>query len=71
MQPMSLRADDKRDFLSERELSAWIGISQPTLHRMRHNGSGPPYIRLSSRRLAYRRSAVEAWLNAQTRATSA
>ena len=53
--------------LSERELSDWLGLSEPTLFRHRRNGTGPAFIRLSARRVGYRRSAVEAWLKARER----
>jgi len=52
--------------LTEKELSAWLGLSLPNLQRMRSNGAGPRYVQLSARRLAYRRSDVEAWLAART-----
>ena len=52
--------------LTEKQLSAWLGVSLPSLQRMRSNGSGPHYVQLSSRRLGYRRSDVEAWLAART-----
>jgi predicted DNA-binding transcriptional regulator AlpA len=52
--------------LTERELSAWVGVSIPNLQRMRSNGTGPRYVQLSPRRIAYRRSDVEAWLTART-----
>jgi predicted DNA-binding transcriptional regulator AlpA len=51
-----------RAILSERELAEWLGISQPTLSRHRRSGTRPAYIRLSARRVGYRRDAVEAWL---------
>jgi predicted DNA-binding transcriptional regulator AlpA len=49
--------------LSEREVCNWLGISEPTLFRHRRDGTGPKFIRLSSRRVGYRHSAVEAWLS--------
>lgn len=55
----------RREFITERELSDWLGISQPTLSRHRRHGTGPAFVRLSARRVAYRRSAVEAWLSEQ------
>jgi predicted DNA-binding transcriptional regulator AlpA len=51
-----------REFVTERELSVWLGLSQPTLSRHRRHGTGPAFVRLSPRRVAYRRTAVEAWL---------
>jgi predicted DNA-binding transcriptional regulator AlpA len=52
--------------LTEKDLAAWLGISLPTLQRMRSNGSGPRFVRLSMRRVGYRKGDVEAWLAART-----
>ncbi len=52
--------------LTEKELSGWLGVSLPSLQRMRSNGTGPRYVQLSRRRLAYRKSDVEAWLASRT-----
>jgi predicted DNA-binding transcriptional regulator AlpA len=51
--------------LTEKQLSAWLGVSLPSLQRMRSNGSGPHYVQLGPRRLAYRKADVEAWLTAR------
>lgn len=52
--------------LSEKELAKWLATSCPTLQRHRSAGSGPPFIRLSARRVGYRKSAVEKWLQSRT-----
>lgn len=52
--------------LTEREYRAWLGISAPTAQRQRSEGSGPPFVQLSERRIGYRKSAVERWLEART-----
>jgi predicted DNA-binding transcriptional regulator AlpA len=52
--------------LSEREYRSWVGISAPTAQRQRSDGSGPPFVQLSERRIGYRKSAVERWLEART-----
>ena len=52
-----------QEILTERQVSDWLGISEPTLFRHRRDGTGPTFIRLSERRVAYRRGAVEAWLS--------
>ena len=52
--------------LTEKELSAWVGVSIPNLQRMRSNGTGPRYVQLSPRRIGYRKSDVEVWLTART-----
>jgi predicted DNA-binding transcriptional regulator AlpA len=60
---------NNQELLSEREVSNWLGISEPTLFRHRRNGTGPHFIRLSARRIAYRRSAIEEWLKGCERQT--
>jgi predicted DNA-binding transcriptional regulator AlpA len=52
--------------LSEEELAKWLDTSRPTLQRQRSVGSGPPFVQLSERRIGYRKSAVERWLEART-----
>jgi predicted DNA-binding transcriptional regulator AlpA len=52
--------------LSEEELAKWLDTSRPTLQRQRSDGSGPPFVQLSDRRIGYRRSAIEKWLDART-----
>jgi predicted DNA-binding transcriptional regulator AlpA len=56
---------DPVPLLTEKDLSAWLGISLPSLQRMRARGTGPFFVRLSERRVAYRKSDVEAWLAAR------
>jgi predicted DNA-binding transcriptional regulator AlpA len=57
---------NKDTLLTERDLAVYIGLSLPTLQRMRAAGTGPQFVQLSQRRIAYRRSAVDAWLAART-----
>jgi predicted DNA-binding transcriptional regulator AlpA len=58
-----------QEILSEREVSNWLGVSEPTLFRHRRDGTGPKFIQLSERRIAYRRNAIEEWLKARERQT--
>jgi predicted DNA-binding transcriptional regulator AlpA len=53
---------EQDSILSERQVSDWLGISEPTLFRHRRDGTGPAFIRLSTRRIAYRTSAINEWL---------
>jgi predicted DNA-binding transcriptional regulator AlpA len=55
-------AAEQKEILTQREVSDWLGLSEPTLFRHRRDGTGPTFIGLSARRVAYRRSAVDAWL---------
>src|SRR5436309_9083908 len=52
--------------LSEEDLAKWLDTSRPTLQRQRSDGSGPPFVQLSERRIGYRKSAVERWLVTRT-----
>ena len=56
-----------QEILSERDVSNWLGVSEPTLFRHRRDGTGPKFLQLSERRIAYRRSAIEEWLKARER----
>jgi len=58
--------DNLDPILCEEELARWLDTSRPTLQRQRSNGSGPPFIQLSERRIGYRKSAVERWLTTRT-----
>jgi predicted DNA-binding transcriptional regulator AlpA len=60
-------AIDQPEILTERQVARWLGLGEATVYRLRHDGSGPAFIRLSPRRVGYRRSAVEAWLKARER----
>lgn len=52
--------------LTEKDLARWLGVSLPTLQRMRSKGGGPRFVKLSLRRVAYRPSDVELWLTSRT-----
>jgi predicted DNA-binding transcriptional regulator AlpA len=52
--------------LTEEEYRAWVKLSAPTTQRQRSDGSGPPFVQLSERRIGYRKSAVEQWLETRT-----
>jgi predicted DNA-binding transcriptional regulator AlpA len=52
--------------LTEEEYRAWVKLSAPTAQRQRSDGSGPPFVQLSERRIGYRKSAVERWLETRT-----
>jgi predicted DNA-binding transcriptional regulator AlpA len=50
--------------LNQEQAAVVIGVKPPTLAMWRHKGKGPPYSKIG-RSAFYRRSAVEAWLDAQ------
>ncbi|MER7309934.1 helix-turn-helix transcriptional regulator [Streptomyces griseoluteus] len=60
---------DQQQLLTPRQVEAEYGFSRQTLANWRHQGTGPAYMKSGpsrSSRVRYRRSAIEAWLNART-----
>ena len=53
--------------ISENEAAAILGLSYCTLRRMRLDDIGPPFVRLGARRIGYRLSSLDAWLDGQER----
>lgn len=53
-----------REWMSLPEVSEEYGIAKQTLYYWRHQGSGPPSHKVG-RRVKYRRSEVEAWMEEQ------
>ncbi|MBU5944916.1 AlpA family transcriptional regulator [Streptomyces sp. PAM3C] len=57
------------ELLTPRQVQGEYGFTQQTLANWRWMGTGPAYIKTSpgrGGRIKYRRSAIEAWLDAQT-----
>lgn len=52
-----------RAVLSSKEAAQYIGVSHPTLERWRADGEGPAFIKLGARRIGYRISALDRWLD--------
>jgi predicted DNA-binding transcriptional regulator AlpA len=48
------------------ETAAWLLCSTRTLQRLLETGSGPPVIRISERRLIFRKADVRHWLAGRT-----
>ena len=55
------------ELLSPAEVARITTLDVTTLTKFRRNGTGPKWLPLGCRRVAYRREDVEAWLTAQTR----
>jgi predicted DNA-binding transcriptional regulator AlpA len=51
---------------TQEETSEKIKTSIPTLERWRRTGEGPRWVRLGARRVAYRLSDLEKWLEQRT-----
>ena len=51
--------------MNEDALADYLDLSARTLQRFRVTGEGPPFVRLGSRRIAYRLADVERWADAR------
>jgi predicted DNA-binding transcriptional regulator AlpA len=60
-----------RNILSCRATSELTGLSERTLERLRASGEGPPFIRLSERRIGYREDDVLEWIERRRHASRA
>lgn len=57
--------------LNEKEAAVQLGVSARTLQAMRVDGSGPPFVRLSDRRIGYAVAALQSWIASRSvRSTS-
>lgn len=66
-EPVAMSTSISDDTLmSTRQLAPLMGVSLVTLSRRRSKEMGPPFIRLSSGRVAYPIGAYRAWIKAQT-----
>ena len=54
------------EYLTFNETASWVRCSTRTLQRLLETGSGPPVIRISERRLIFRKADVQAWLTGRT-----
>jgi predicted site-specific integrase-resolvase len=55
------------EWMTPAQVRELLQVSRRTLQRWRDEGTGPEYIRPSTRVIRYRRSAIEAWLREQER----
>lgn len=59
------------DLLTTPAVADWLKVSPQWLEIGRSRGWGPRFIRLSTRRIRYRRDDVRAWLKERTHASTA
>lgn len=50
------------EYIGPDEVCAMLGVNRAMLNFMRHKNQGPPYIKVHSKRIIYRKAAVEQWL---------
>ncbi|ONM47173.1 helix-turn-helix transcriptional regulator [Nocardia donostiensis] len=58
-----------REILITREVAELTGIPEGTLRFWRHKGVGPASFTLNAKRVVYRRSEIERWIEEQEAAT--
>lgn len=61
-----IRNDDHLNrLINEHEAADYLGYSVRALQNWRHRGGGPPFIKVSSRTVRYRRRELDDWANAR------
>jgi hypothetical protein len=60
-------AGDPDDLLDTRSVAMWFGCSEQWLEIGRSKNYGPPYIKMSPKRVRYRRGDLRGWLRERTR----
>lgn len=59
------------EFISTKELAAWVRMSPQWVELGRTKGYGPRFVRIGPKRVRYRRSDVLEWLASRTYASTA
>ena len=57
---------DADDLLPTQAVAKWLDVSDEFLEVGRCKGYGPPFIRMGTRRIRYRRADVVQWLKSRT-----
>lgn len=52
--------------IDEPTAARFLGIGHSTLKKLRYDGDGPPYVRLSVRRIGYRLADLHAWTESRS-----
>jgi predicted DNA-binding transcriptional regulator AlpA len=60
-----MNSDQKRCVVSEKEAAAYVGLSRVHLRRKRSEGTAPRFVRLGERRIGYRITDLDAWLESR------
>lgn len=58
---------DPNELLTSEEVAEELSVGLQMLANWRYAGTGPAYIKLGPKTVRYRRAALEAWLEANTR----
>lgn len=49
------------------DAARYVALSESTLTKLRLTGDGPPFVKVGPRAVAYRKSDLDAWLEAHVR----
>lgn len=60
----------EQNLVAPAEVAEYLGVTTQALAVMRMNGDGPEFIRVNTRTIRYRWSAVEEWINTNTHKTT-
>jgi len=52
-------------FLRTAQAATRIGVAKNSLEKMRVNGNGPPFVRISPRRIVYEAAALDLWVKSR------
>ena len=62
-----VRKMNSSDLLTSKEVATYLRVCPYSLSKWRRQGSGPPFIHATSRKVLYSRAALDAWLNQKSR----
>ena len=52
-------------FMRTAQAAMRIGLAKNTLEKMRVSGEGPPFVRISPRRIVYEAAALDSWIKSR------
>ena len=52
-------------FMRTAQAAKRIGLAKNTLEKMRVSGEGPPFVRISPRRIVYEAAALDSWIKSR------
>ncbi len=62
----AIEGNEKDILLNEKETAEFLGVSRRTLQGWRLAGTGPKFVKVSSRSIRYRRRDLLAWVEGRT-----
>lgn len=63
---IALSDRDPNELLLAAEVAPWLHQSVQALAQMRYRGTGPRYIKVSARKVLYRKADVDAWIESRS-----